>query len=168
MSQQTPSSSSFDRTSQSDASPLKALIVNIGAHYFGTIIDNIQDVIQRNPTTPVPLAPDNIIGLLNLRGHIVTEIDVARTLEIEDESGIEAEKGYSVVINKENEMYSLVFEEVGDVVDIPYSSIEKLPDTIQKKWFTVSKGVYRMDEKLIVLLDFNLLIDHLTPDSQPL
>lgn len=79
---------------------------------------------------------------------------------------IPLEDGYSIVINKGNEMYSLVFEDVGDVIDIPLSNIEKLPDTIQKKWISVSKGVYRMGEKLIVLLDFNLLIDHLTPDLE--
>lgn len=146
----------------------KTLIVNIGPHYFGAIIDNVQDVIQRNPTTAVPLAPENIIGLLNLRGHIVTEIDVARTLDLDSERTIGKEDGYSIVINRGGEMYSLVFEDVGDVIDISCDQVEKLPDTIEKKWFSVSRGVYRLGEKLVVLLDFNLLIDHLTPDSQDL
>lgn len=154
-----------------DAAPvtaLKALIVNIGHHYFGAIIDNIQDVIQRNPTTPVPLAPDNIIGLLNLRGHIVTEIDVARTLGIGDIGQDTMKNGYAIVISKENEMYSLVFEDVGDVIDIPAAQIEKLPETIERKWFSVSRGVYRMGKRLVVLLDFNMMIDHLTADTPAL
>ena len=144
----------------------KVLIVNIGDHYFGALIDNIEDVIPRSPTTPVPLAPANIVGLLNLRGHIVTEIDVARTLDIEAEVSMDKAQGYSIVVNKDAEMYSLVFDGVGDVVDIPAQKIEKLPDTIHKSWCRVSRGVYRYGEKLIVLLDFDLLIDHLSPQEK--
>ena len=144
----------------------KALIVNIGGHYFGAIIDKIQDIIQRNPVTPVPLAPDNIIGLMNLRGHVVTEIDVAKTLGIDHEINLEDQKGYSIVINRNGEMYSLVFEGVGDVIDIPFDKVEKLPDTINKDWFEISKGVYRMGKHLVILLDFDLLINHLTPSDE--
>lgn len=151
----------------SDGDEVKALIVSIGDHYFGAIIDNIEDVIQRQPTTPVPLAPDHIIGLLNLRGHIVTEIDVAKTLEIERSSfdGAANDAGYSMVVNHKGEMYSLVFDDVGDVVDIAKDNIESLPNTINKKWFLVSPGVYRMGGRLVVLLDFDLLIDHITPQN---
>lgn len=140
---------------------VKVLVANIGDHYFGLTIDNIQDVIKCSPTTHVPLAPDNIVGLLNLRGHIVTEIDIAKTLAVESEVRKRTEECFSVVINKNNEMYSLVFEGVGDVVDISESEIEALPFTINKKWFSLSKGVYRMDDVLLVILDFDLLIDNI-------
>lgn len=145
---------------------IKVLIVNIGHRYFGAIIDNVQDVIQRNQTTKVPLTPSHIVGLLNLRGHIVTEIDVANTLEIDHECKIPDDKGYSIVVSSGDEMYSMVFEGVGDVIDIPTAEIERLPDTVSKKWASVSRGVYRMKEKLIVLLDFGLLIGHLTPEKE--
>lgn len=146
------------------ADTFKILILNIGNHYFGAPIESIQDVIQRNPTTPVPLTPPNIIGLLNLRGHIVTEIDVAYTLGIHNRDWLAGNNGYSIVINRGGEMYSLVFEGIGDVVDVMDSSIERLPDTINRKWFSISRGVCRMGDKLVVLLDFNLMIDHLTPE----
>lgn len=142
----------------------KILVVNIGGHYFGAPIENIQDVIQRNPTTPVPLTTSNIIGLLNLRGHIVTEIDVAYTLGIMDRHKLMGSAGYSIVINRGGEMYSLVFEGIGDVVDVSKSDIEKLPDTVSRRWVSISRGVCRMGDKLVVLLDFNLMIDHLTPE----
>ena len=148
---------------QSGPQTMNVLVCNIGTHYFGAIIDHIQDVIRRSPTTPVPLTSPNIVGLLNLRGHIVTEIDVAKTLGIADESD-ENLDGYSVVINKDHEMYSLVFDGVGDVIDIPVSQIENLPFTIDKTWSALSHGVYRLNDKLLVILDFDLLINKLTTE----
>ena len=142
---------------------VKVLILNIGQRYFGAFIDNVQDVIKRSETTAVPLTPSHIVGLLNLRGHIVTEIDVADTLELKDEWGSAESEGYAIVVNSGEEMYSMVFEGIGDVIDIPQSEIEKLPDTVSKKWGSVSRGVYRMEEKLVVLLDFSLLLEDLTP-----
>lgn len=139
----------------------KILIVHIGNHYFGAPIDNIQDVIQRQPTTPIPLAPRYIVGLLNLRGHIVTEIDVGVTLGIDHEFPIAKTDGYSIVITKGGELFSLVFEGIGDVVDLPDDRIERLPDTINKEWISMSKGVYRMDSKLVILLNFDALINQL-------
>ena len=143
--------------------PLKILIVHIGDYYFGAPIHAIQDVIQRSPTTPVPMAPGNIIGLLNLRGHIVTEIDVARTLGLDAEALRQSDKGYSVVINRNDEMYSLVFEGIGDVIDVTSDAIERIPDTVSRAWLDLTQGVFRMKEKLVVVLDFDRLLDHLTP-----
>ncbi len=138
---------------------IKILTASIGNHTFGISINDIQDVIKCSPTTHVPLAPDNIVGLLNLRGHIVTEINIAKTLEIELEMKKPIEECYSIVINKNNEMYSLVFEEIGDVIDIDESKMETLPFTINKKWLTLSKGVYRLEHTLLIILDFDMLID---------
>lgn len=152
-------------TAETAPDMIKAVIVNIGNHYFGAVIDNVQDIIQRNPTTPVPLTDDKVIGLLNLRGHIVTEIDVARTLNIHYSPDFEKDGGYSIVINRNGEMYSLVFEGIGDVIDIPTDDVEKLPDTINSEWIEISRGVYRMEGRLVVLLDFDLLIKHITPES---
>lgn len=141
----------------------KILIVNVGDHYFGAIIDSIEDIIQRNPTTPVPLSDENVIGVLNLRGHIVTEIDIAKVLGVDKECEIKYDQGFSIVVDKGDEMFSLLFEGVGDVIDIKSSDIEPLPATINLNWLHMSKGVYRMEEKLIVILDFNQLIDSITP-----
>ncbi len=145
---------------------VRTLIVNIGDHYFGAPISEIHDVIQRQPTTAVPLAQPNIIGLLNLRGHIVTEIDMAKTLEIDVSDHGDKTGEYSVVINSNNELYSLVFDGIGDVVDIQDTSIERLPETINRRWFSMARGVYRMPDKLLVVLDLSALINHITGQAQ--
>lgn len=143
----------------------KALVVNIGTHYFAAPIDHIQDVILRSPTTPVPLASRHVVGLLNLRGHVVTEMNVAYTLGVEEECPVADGEGFSIVINRGNEMFSMVFEGVGDVIDIPYQSLEPLPDTVNREWVGLSRGVHRTEGKLLVVLDFDCFLESLRPSE---
>lgn len=143
----------------------KYLVLNIGTHYFAANVHEIEDVIRTIRTTPVPLAKDNIKGLLNLRGHIVTEINVSKILGIENIS--KNPNAYTVVVIIKGEFYSLSFEGIGDVIEIKPTEIHPLPDTVEKKWHYVSKGVHRLPEHLLVLLDLNLLIDVITKTDNP-
>jgi purine-binding chemotaxis protein CheW len=140
------------------------LVLNIGEHYFAANVSNIEDVIKRRKTTPVPLSKPNITGLLNLRGHIVTEIDVAMSLGIDRKLG--PEDGMAVVITVDDEFYSLAFEGVGDVLTIEASEIDPLPETVQKSWHQVTRGVKQLDDKFLVLLDLVLLIDVLRNENE--
>ncbi len=132
------------------------LVINIGTHYFAVNVGNITDVIKQGRKTPVPLSNKNIAGVLNLRGHIVTEVDVATTLGI---TPTKKDSGFSVVIDKEGEMYSFVFDGIGDVIEIGFSEITPMPETIQKDWHALSKGVYKLADKLVVLLDLPAFVD---------
>ena len=114
------------------------LILNIGQHHFAANVSNIQDVIRSGNKTPVPLAKKSIGGLLNLRGHIVTEINVSETLGIKKET----DTGFSIVINNNDELYSLPFDGIGDVIDVSASDIEPLPETIQRSWHQVATVSY--------------------------
>ena len=95
------------------------LILNIGAHSFAVPVMNIQDVIKSINKTPVPLSKANINGLLNLRGHIVTEIDVAKTLGIEGRKH-DSKNDFAVVVDIKDEFYSFAFDGIGDVIEIKY------------------------------------------------
>lgn len=139
------------------------LILYIDNHCFAVNINNIEDVIKQNRKTPVPLAYDNIGGVLNLRGYIVTEISVSKSLGIQQKS---KETGYAVVINYKQELYSLAFERVGDVIEIENAQIAPLPETIQECWRQLSKGVYRLKNKLVVILDLELFVDSLLDRNQ--
>jgi purine-binding chemotaxis protein CheW len=136
------------------------LILNIGPHHFAVNVGNITDVIKQSRKTPVPLASKNIAGVLNLRGHIVTEIDVATTLDIPHPK---KENGFAVVINKEEELYSFVFDQIGDVMEIGFSQIAPLPETVQKDWHHLSKGVYKLADKLVVILDLAAFVEAAIP-----
>ena len=138
------------------------LILNIDTHYFAVKVENIEDVIKTDSKTPVPLSKNNINGLLNLRGYIVTEINVSKTLGIDREQD---DGGFAVVINRNDELYSLAFDGIGDVIEIGFSQIEPLPETVQKNWHKVAKGVYRLDNKLAVILDLDLFVESLIDKS---
>lgn len=142
----------------------RILIVSIGDHYFGTPIHEIHDVIQRQKTTPVPLTQNSIIGLLNLRGHIVTEVDMATALNIP--SSENARKKYSIVIGQKGELYSLAIDDIGDVIDAQMSTIEPIPETVDRSWISLSKGVIRLPDHLIIILDLEALITKLTQNAQ--
>lgn len=142
-------------------STMQFLKVYLGKHAFGIDILTIEDVIKRMPKTPIPLAQPCILGLLNLRGHVVTEIDVAQVLDVEPvHKGGEAESAeYALIINHHNERYSMVFDKVGEVAFAQKSQIEPLPETIDGDWHQFATGVYRMEEGLIVLLDLHSMMD---------
>ena len=142
----------------------RILIVSIGDHYFGTAIHEIHNVIQRQKTTPVPLTQNSIIGLLNLRGHIVTEVDMATALNIP--SSENARKKYSIVIGQKGELYSLAIDDIGDVIDAQMSTIEPIPETVDRSWISLSKGVIRLPDHLIIILDLEALITKLTQNAQ--
>lgn len=147
-----------------DSDVVRILIINIGDHYFGTPIHEIHDVIQRQKTTQVPLTQNSIIGLLNLRGHIVTEVSMATALNIQ--SSKDTVKKYSIVIGQKGELYSLAIDDIGDVIDVDTSSIEHIPETVDRSWITIATGVVRLPDKLIVILDLESLIAKLTQNAQ--
>lgn len=153
-------------TTQNDNNAIRVLIVNIGDHYFGIPIHEIHDVIQRQKTTPVPLTQNSIIGLLNLRGHIVTEIDMATALQINTRSETVRKNKYSIVIGQRGELYSLAIDDIGDVIDIQSSDVEPIPETVDRNWLTLVKGVIRLPDKLVITLDLEALVAKLTQNAQ--
>ena len=108
--------------------------------------------------TPIPLASEEVAGALNLRGRIVTAIDVRRRLKLPPR-GKDDDCMY-VVIEHGSELYSLMIDSVGEVLTLPVDRFETLPATLDERWLNVSAGVYRLDEELLVVLDVNNLIAH--------
>jgi purine-binding chemotaxis protein CheW len=103
------------------------------------------------------LAPAEIAGGLNLRGRIVTAIDLRRRLGLplaEDSS-----KAMSVVVELTGELYSLIVDQVGEVLPLPTANICPNPPTLDALWREVSTSVYREDERLIVMLDVERLLN---------
>jgi len=117
----------------------------------------VRDVLGPQAITPIPLAPAEIAGGLNLRGRIVTAIDLRRRLGLplaEDSS-----KAMSVVVELTGELYSLIVDQVGEVLPLPTANICPNPPTLDALWREVSTSVYREDERLIVMLDVERLLN---------
>ncbi|MBY0431432.1 MAG: chemotaxis protein CheW, partial [Rhodospirillales bacterium] len=94
---------------------------------------------------------------LNLRGRIVTAIDVRLRLGLGRRT--DGSKGMSVVVDMGGELYSLMVDQVGEVLSLPAAAFERNPPTVDPLWREFSAGIYRLDNKLLVVLDVPRLLD---------
>lgn len=129
----------------------------IEGQLFGIPVLTVQDVLGPQKITRIPLAPREVAGSLNLRGRIVTAIDVRLRLGLANHSG--ENKGMSVVVDQSGELYSLMVDQVGEVLSLPAAKFERNPPTLDPMWREFSAGIYRLEDKLLVVLDVAKLLD---------
>lgn len=152
MSDETLHAAEADQVASSDF-----VTVMIASQVLGLPILSVRDIFQPQNITRVPLAPPEVAGSLNLRGRIVTAIDMRRRLGLEPLA--EDAKPMSVVVEHDDELYSLVFDTVGDVMALPDDCFERNPATLEPVWHEVSSGIYRLDAELLVVLDVTKILD---------
>ena len=132
--------------------------IMVGAQLCGIDVLKVRDVLRPQKITKVPLASREVAGLLNLRGRIVTAINLRGRLGLDfDKSGGE---GMSVVIERRGELYSLAVDSVGEVLRLSSDAFERNPATLDPVWRQYSQGVYRLKEGLLVVLDDDSLLDY--------
>ncbi len=130
--------------------------MTIAGQLFGIPVLTVQDVLGPQRITRIPLAPREVAGALNLRGHIVTAIDVRSRLGLQARSA--DSQGMSVVVDHKGELYSLIVDTVGEVMSLPTESYERNPATLDPRWRDVSGGIYRLQGKLLVVLEVSRLL----------
>ncbi len=118
---------------------------------FGVGVNEVQEVIRFQEMTPIPLAPPFIRGLINLRGQIVTAVDVRRRLGLADRP--DGGEPMNVVIHAEDGPVSLLVDEIGDVIDVSDSDFEAAPETLHGLGRLLISGVYKLDGQLLRVLD---------------
>ncbi|MCB1783146.1 MAG: chemotaxis protein CheW [Alphaproteobacteria bacterium] len=135
------------------------LTVMIAGQRFGVPVLQVQDVLRDQRVTKIPLAPPEVAGSLNLRGRIVTAIDVRRKLGVEERKQDAERDNMSVVVEYNHELYSLIIDKVGDVLSLDDSSFEKNPGTLDPVWKDISLGIYQLDGELMVVMDVPKLLN---------
>lgn len=125
--------------------------VRIGAQAFGVPVLSVQDVIAQTGINRVPLGPPEVAGSLNLRGRIVTAIDMRRRLGMEPRG---PDEGFmSVIVERNGELYALLVDDVGDVLWLPESQHEAPPITLSAEWRRLCSGLYRLEGELLLVLN---------------
>ncbi|MEZ5419442.1 MAG: chemotaxis protein CheW [Vicinamibacterales bacterium] len=120
-------------------------------YYFGVEVLRVQEVIRYQDMTHVPLAPNVVQGLINLRGQIVTAIDLRRRLELPDRAdGIQP---MNVVVRTSDGVVSLLVDEIGDVLETQQADFEPAPETINGAARELVTGVYKLKDRLLLALD---------------
>jgi purine-binding chemotaxis protein CheW len=117
----------------------------------------VRDILGEQVITRIPLAPPEIAGSLNLRGRIVTAIDLRRRLHLPPPAA--GQKRMSVVAEQGGELYALLVDQVSEVMSLKASAFERNPPTLAKSWADFSTGVYRLDGRLLVVLDVGRLLN---------
>jgi purine-binding chemotaxis protein CheW len=130
--------------------------LTLGDQLCGVPVVGVRDVLGAHPITRIPLAPPEIAGSLNLRGRIVTAIDLRQRLQLP--RAPENSDRMSVVVELGSELYALLVDHVGDVVSPPQSAFERNPPTLGAAWAEVSVGIYRLEGELMVVLDYARLL----------
>jgi len=119
--------------------------------FFGVEVLKVQEVIRYQGMTRVPLAPTMIQGLINLRGQIVTAIDLRRRLELAPREADQLPM--NVVVRSDDGAVSLLVDEIGDVVEIQDDIYERPPETLKGVARELVQGVYKLKERLLLILD---------------
>lgn len=150
----------------SGITPLQGQGPNDQAHYitvfageqmFGLAIEGVHDVFIAQKMTPVPKAPPEVAGLLNLRGRVVTAVSLRSRLGLPPRS---SEGGSMVVgIERQGESYGLLVDSVGEVVSIASTTLEPLPINFDRSWASAARGIHRLESALMVVLDIDSILD---------
>jgi purine-binding chemotaxis protein CheW len=123
----------------------------VDKYLFGVEVLEVQEVLRYQDLTQVPLAPKEVQGLINLRGQIISAIDLRCRLGLPPrEEGIQP---MNVVIRTNNEVVSFLVDSIGDVLDVDEDTFEIAPDTVDIAARELVSGVYKLEGQLLMVLD---------------
>jgi purine-binding chemotaxis protein CheW len=134
--------------------------ITVANQLFGIPVLQVQDVLGPQRITRIPLAPAEVAGSLNLRGRIVTAIDLRVRLRLPPLP--EGQAGMSIVVDHGGELYSVIVDQVGEVLSLGSDTAERNPATLDPVWREVSGGIHRLDKTLLVVLDVARVLDFST------
>lgn len=128
----------------------------VDGQLLGMPVNMVQEVLTEQVISPTPLARAEIKGLLNLRGQIVTAVSLRKRLGL---PALEDDRSMNVVTRVMGESYSLLVDEVGDVINVSGRSMEPVPRTLDPHWRSVTIGVFQLEEGLFVILDVETILN---------
>jgi purine-binding chemotaxis protein CheW len=129
----------------------------VGDQYLGISVPQVQEVLREQTVTKVPLAPAVVAGLINLRGHIVPELDLRRLLELPERDPAAAR--FSVVVRTEHGAVSLRVDEIDDVMELDASTFEPPPQNVDPRVQTLLLGVHQLPQRLLLIVDVLRMVD---------
>jgi purine-binding chemotaxis protein CheW len=135
---------------------IEYVTATVGGQLFGLPISRVQDVFIPDRLTRVPLAASEVAGLLNLRGRIVTAIDLRRRLGLV--SSASSAQQMAIGIEHKGESYGLLIDAIGEVLKLSSGNREDNPVNLDASLASVSAGVHRLDGRLMVVLDVDRVL----------
>ena len=149
--------------SQDTAASAQYVTVRIGGQLFGLPILAVHEVFIADRVTRVQLAPEEIEGVLNLRGRIVTTINMRRLLGFPPNE--DARETMAVGVDYKGESYGLIIDTVGEVLSVDASTRQPNPANLDRRWAEISAGVHRLSGELMVILDVERVLGSRTEQN---
>jgi purine-binding chemotaxis protein CheW len=138
-------------------SPAQLSTFVVNGYLFGVEVATVQEVIRYQPMTRVPLAPPAFGGLINLRGQVITAIDLRRRLGFPQ--GTAGELPMDVIVRTKGGLVSLLVDRIGDVVDVSEEAFEEPPETLTGIARELIRGAYKLDDALLLWLDVERAVE---------
>ena len=127
----------------------------IKGDYYAIPVLEVQEVIKPQKLTQVPLAQSYVKGLINLRGQIVTSLSLRELFKMEE---AQTNDHMNIIVSNDDSLYALTVDEILDVIEVEEQSFEESPETISETVRGFIKGVYKLEKKLIILLDLDKIL----------
>jgi len=128
----------------------------LGDFIFGVPAEKVVEINKDLEITPVPLSEEYILGIMNLRGHIVTVMDLQKKIKLQGDLNYRL----NLIIRKDNELLSFLVEKIGDIMEVPVSKLEETPDRIEGLDRDYIEKIYQLPDRLLLLLNVNKLFEN--------
>jgi len=128
----------------------------LGDFIFGIPAEKVVEINKDLEITPVPLADEFILGIMNLRGQIVTVIDLQKKIKLQGDLNYRL----NLIIKKDNELLSFLVEKIGDILEVPVVKLEETPDRIEGLDREYIENIYQLPDRLLLLLNVNKLFEN--------
>ena len=132
------------------------LTMELAGQLCGVPVLSVRDVLANQTIARIPLAPPEVAGNLNLRGRIVTAIDLRRLLTLPPRAP--GTPQMSIVTEQGSELYALQVDQVREVISLRRAALEANPPTLPAPWAEHSQGIHRVGQQLLVILDIAKLL----------
>lgn len=144
------------------ASDIQLISVRIEGQLIGLPIKSVRDVFSISSMTPVPRADRAVAGLVNLRGHIVTILDLGYLLNSRKPGVRKAHEPMAVGVEWQGEVFGLVVDEIGDVLSLRTDKSESVPANIGQSWTRYTRRVHKLDQELMIEIDLQILLESMS------
>jgi purine-binding chemotaxis protein CheW len=128
----------------------------LGDFIFGIPAEKVVEINKDLEITPVPLADEFILGIMNLRGHIVTVMDLQKKIKLQGDLNYRL----NLIIKRDNELLSFLVEKIGDILEVPVAKLEETPDRIEGLDRDYIENIYQLPDRLLLLLNVNKLFEN--------
>ena len=149
--------SAFDAFQAGPKLDARCFTVIVANEMFGLPVDAVQTIFRIDVATTIPLGPPEIVGLVNLRGKIVTAVSLRRRLRLPDDASING--ALAVGIDHRSESFALIVDEVGDVITLDASTRIPLPPHIEEEKARLTAAAHRLDDRILPILDLCAIFD---------